>query len=118
MRAEALLDAVAEPGPDGLPTVTVSIGVRHDDGTSDPGPSCVTRTPRSTARRRRPRTRLDLTAAAPPGSGASGAGERQDGDRADPRRLLLVLPEPGVARRLLGVDRSRSAPVTSRTTTS
>jgi len=37
MRAEALLDAVAEPGPDGLPTVTVSIGVRHDDGTSDPG---------------------------------------------------------------------------------
>ena len=36
-RARALLDAVAGPGPEGLPTATVSIGVRYDDGTSDAG---------------------------------------------------------------------------------
>jgi diguanylate cyclase (GGDEF)-like protein/PAS domain S-box-containing protein len=37
VRAQALLDAAAEDGVDGGPAATVSIGVRSDDGTSDPG---------------------------------------------------------------------------------
>jgi diguanylate cyclase (GGDEF)-like protein/PAS domain S-box-containing protein len=35
-RAQALLDAVAAPLEDGVPGGTVSIGVRYDDGSSDP----------------------------------------------------------------------------------
>jgi diguanylate cyclase (GGDEF)-like protein/PAS domain S-box-containing protein len=36
-RAEALRTVLAEPDGDGVPSATVSIGVRYDDGTSDPG---------------------------------------------------------------------------------
>ncbi len=36
-RARALLAAIGEPGPDGVASATVSIGVRADDGTSDAG---------------------------------------------------------------------------------
>ncbi len=37
LRAQALLEAAAEGGVDGVPSATVSIGVRYDDGSSDPG---------------------------------------------------------------------------------
>jgi diguanylate cyclase (GGDEF)-like protein/PAS domain S-box-containing protein len=37
LRAQALLESAAEGGVDGVPSATVSIGVRYDDGSSDPG---------------------------------------------------------------------------------
>jgi diguanylate cyclase (GGDEF)-like protein len=37
VRAQSLLEAMAEDGVDGVPAATVSIGVRYDDGTSDAG---------------------------------------------------------------------------------
>ena len=36
-RVQALRTVLAEPDGDGVPSATVSIGVRYDDGTSDPG---------------------------------------------------------------------------------
>ena len=36
LRAQALLEAAADGGVDGVPSATVSIGVRYDDGSSDP----------------------------------------------------------------------------------
>jgi diguanylate cyclase (GGDEF)-like protein len=37
LRAQALLEAAAQGGVDGVPAATVSIGIRYDDGSSDPG---------------------------------------------------------------------------------